>query len=99
MYAIIVSGGKQHKVAVGSVIEVEKLEGDAGVKVEFDAIMTVDGEAVLTGSAVKAKVSGEIVQQCKSKKIVIFKYKAKKNVRVKKGHRQYFTKVKITAIA
>ena len=99
MYAIIVSGGKQHKVAVGSVIEVEKLEGEAGAKVAFDAIMTVDGEAVLTGSAVKAKVSGEIVGQGKNKKIVIFKYKAKKNVRVKNGHRQYFTKVKITAIA
>ena len=99
MYAIIVTGGKQHKVAVGDVIEVEKLEGDAGAKVAFDAIMTVDGEAVLTGSDVKTKVAGEIISQGKYKKIVVFKYKAKKNVRVKKGHRQYFTKVKITAIA
>lgn len=99
MYAIIVTGGKQYKVAVGDVIEIEKLEGEAGAKVEFDAVMTVDGDTVLTGSKVKAKATGEIVSQGKNKKIVIFKYKAKKNVRVKKGHRQHFTKVKITGIA
>lgn len=99
MYAIIETGGKQYKVAVGDVVEIEKLEGEAGAKVEFTAIMTAGDDAVLTGSDVKAKVSGEIVKQGRGKKIVIFKYKAKKNVRVKKGHRQYFTKVKITSIA
>ena len=99
MYAIIETGGKQYKVAVGDVVEVEKLEGEIGTKVDFVAIMTVDGESVVTGAKVKAKATGEIVAQGRGKKLVIFKYKAKKNERVKKGHRQYFTKVKITAIA
>lgn len=99
MYAVIVTGGKQYKVGEGDVIEVEKLEGEAGAKVEFEAIMTVDGDNVAVGKDVTAKVSGEIVKQGKSKKIVVFKYKAKKNERVKNGHRQAFTKVKITKIA
>lgn len=99
MYAVILSGGKQYKVSEGDVIEVEKLEGEAGAKVEFPALMTVDGETVCIGSEVSAKVSGEIVKQGKTKKIVVFKYKAKKNERVKNGHRQAFTKVKITKIA
>lgn len=99
MYAVIVTGGKQYKVSEGDVIEVEKLSGEAGTAVEFDVIMTVDGDVVKTGSEVSAKVSGEIVKQGKTKKIVVFKYKAKKNERVKNGHRQAFTKVKITKIA
>ena len=99
MYAVIVTGGKQFKVGVGDVIEVEKLEGEAGAKVEFPAIMTVDGENVAVGGDVKVKVAGEIVKQGKTKKVVVFKYKAKKNERVKNGHRQAFTKVKITKIA
>lgn len=99
MYAVIVTGGKQYKVSEGDVIEVEKLAGEAGATVEFDAIMTVDGDVVKTGKEVSAKVSGEIVKQGKTKKVVVFKYKAKKNERVKNGHRQAFTKVKITKIA
>mgnify|MGYP000033010833 FL=1 len=99
MYAVIVTGGKQYKVSEGDVIEVEKLAGEAGAAVEFEAIMTVDGDVVKTGKEVSAKVSGEIVKQGKTKKVVVFKYKAKKNERVKNGHRQAFTKVKITKIA
>lgn len=99
MYAVIVTGGKQYKVSEGDVIEVEKLAGEAGTKVEFDAILTVDGDKIESGDSVKAKVTGEIVKQGKTKKIVVFKYKAKKNERVKNGHRQAFTKVNITAIA
>lgn len=99
MYAVIVTGGKQFKVSAGNVLEVEKLEGEVGSVVEFPAIMTVDGETVAVGSDVTAKVRGEIVKQGKSKKVVVFKYKAKKNERVKNGHRQAFTKVKITEIA
>ena len=97
MYAVIVTGGKQYKVSEGDVIEVEKLEGEAGAKVEFPAIMAVDGDTGTVGGDVKVK--GEIVKQGKTKKIVVFKYKAKKNERVKNGHRQAFTKVKITGIA
>lgn len=99
MYAVIVTGGKQYKVSEGDVIEVEKLAGEAGTKVEFDAILTVDGDKIESGDSVKTKVTGEIVKQGKTKKVVVFKYKAKKNERVKNGHRQAFTKVKITAIA
>ena len=99
MYAVIIAGGKQYKVSVGDVIEIEKIAGDAGAKVEFDAILTVDGDTIASGADVKAKVTGEIVKQGKTKKVVVFKYKAKKNERVKNGHRQAFTKVKITAIA
>lgn len=99
MYAVIVTGGKQFKVSEGDVIEVEKLEGEAGTKVEFPAIMTVDGDNIAVGGDVKVKAEGEIVKQGKTKKVVVFKYKAKKNERVKNGHRQAFTKVKITKIA
>lgn len=99
MYAVIIAGGKQYKVSVGDVIEIEKIAGEAGAKVEFDVILTVDGDTIASGADVKAKVTGEIVKQGKTKKVVVFKYKAKKNERVKNGHRQAFTKVKITAIA
>ena len=99
MYAVIIAGGKQYKVSVGDIIEIEKIAGEAGAKVEFDAILTVDGDTIASGADVKAKVTGEIVKQGKTKKVVVFKYKAKKNERVKNGHRQAFTKVKITAIA
>ncbi|MBQ7227852.1 MAG: 50S ribosomal protein L21 [Clostridia bacterium] len=99
MYAVIVTGGKQYKVSEGDVIEVEKLEGEAGTQVEFTALMVVDGENVTVGADVKATVTGEIVKQGKTKKIVVFKYKPKKNERKKNGHRQAFTKVKITKIA
>lgn len=95
----MIAGGKQYKVSVGDVIEIEKIAGEAGAKVEFDAILTVDGDTIANGTDVKAKVTGEIVKQGKTKKVVVFKYKAKKNERVKNGHRQAFTKVKITAIA
>ncbi len=99
MFAIIAQGGKQFKVSEGDVIEVEKIEGEIGTKVDMQVLMTSDGGEVLVGNDVKAKVTGEIVKQGKSKKIVIFKYKAKKNERTKKGHRQAFTKVKIVSIA
>ncbi|MBR6788549.1 MAG: 50S ribosomal protein L21 [Clostridia bacterium] len=98
MYAVIVTGGKQFKVSEGDVIEVEKLEGEAGAKVEFPALMVVDGDNVAVGADVQNTVSGEILKQGKTKKVVVFKYKPKKNERKKNGHRQAFTKVKITKI-
>ena len=98
MYAIVVSGGKQFKVGEGDVIEVEKLDGAVGDKVDLQVLMTVDGENVVAGGDVKATVSGEILSHNKAKKIVVFKYKAKKNERKKQGHRQPFTRVKIVKI-
>jgi len=98
MYAIILCGGKQYKAAEGDVIEVEKLRATPGERVELEVLMTVDGEKVLTGGEIKAKVSAEVVSHNKARKVVVFKYKPKKNVRKKKGHRQPFTKLKIGKI-
>lgn len=98
MYAVIAQGGKQYKVSVGDVVEVERIEGEIGAKVEMQALMIVNDGEVSVGEGVNAKVTGEIVKQGKGKKIVVFKYKAKKNERTKKGHRQAFTKVKINSI-
>lgn len=98
MYAIVVSGGKQFKAGVGDIIEVEKLEGAVGDKVTLDVIMTVDGENVNAGPDVKVKAQATILSHNKDRKIVVFKYKAKKNVRKKQGHRQPFTRIKISEI-
>ena len=98
MYAVVETGGKQYRVAEGDVIEVEKLSGEAGATVEFPVLMTVDGDKVVCGAEVSAKATAEIVLQGKAKKIVVFKYKAKKNERKKMGHRQCFTRVKIVKI-
>lgn len=98
MYAVIVSGGKQYKVAEGDVIEVEKLALEVGAKVELPVLLTVDGDNVVAGGDVKVKATAEVLAQGKDKKVVVFKYKAKKNVRRKLGHRQPFTKLKIVSI-
>ena len=98
MYAIVLCGGKQYKAAEGDVIEVEKLRAEAGDKVELEVLMTVDGEKILTGNDVTAKVSAEVLGHNKARKVVVFKYKPKKNVRKKKGHRQTFTRLKIGKI-
>ena len=98
MYAVIVSGGKQYKVAEGDVIEVEKLALEVGAKVELPVLLTVDGDNVVAGGDVKVKGTAEVLAQGKDKKVVVFKYKAKKNVRRKLGHRQPFTKLKIVSI-
>ena len=100
MFASIKTGGKQYKVSEGDVIKVEKIEAEAGDKIEFDQVLMVAGDDVKVGSPVVegAKVSAEVLDQKKDKKIVIFKFKAKKNYRKKKGHRQPYTLVKIEKI-
>ena len=100
MYAIIVTGGKQYKVTEGEVLNVEKLDNKAGDKLKFEPIMCAkDGKAVIGTPTVEgASVSAEVLSQGKDKKIMIFKYKAKKNVRKRQGHRQPFTQIKITKI-
>ena len=99
MYAIILSGGKQYKVAEGDVIEVEKLYASAGEKVELEVLLTVNGDKVLSGTEIKSPVKGEVLGNVKGKKVVVYKYKPKKNVRRKKGHRQQYTRVKIGKIS
>ena len=101
MYAVIESCGKQYKVAEGDVVFFEKLDAEEGKKVTFDKVILVsDDKKVQVGNPyVKGiKVEGKVVSHGKGKKILVFKYKAKKNYRRTQGHRQPYTKVEITNI-
>ena len=99
MYAVIRAGGKQYKVAPGDVIRVEKMNGTDG-QVEFGDVLAVSAEA---GSVVRpgaeARVAGEIIDQGRGDKIIVFHYKRKKQYKKLRGHRQDFTAVRITEIA
>ena len=100
MYAVIETGGKQYRVAEGDVITIEKLGVEAGQKVEFDKVLVMgEGADIQIGAPyVDAKVYGTVVENGKGKKVIIFKYKAKKDYRKKQGHRQPYTMVQITGI-
>ena len=101
MYAVIKTGGKQYRVQQGDVIFVEKIDAQADEAVTFEEVLLVnDGEATKIGTPVVegAKVEGKVLSQVKAAKIVVYKYKAKKNERKKQGHRQPYTKVEITAV-
>jgi large subunit ribosomal protein L21 len=99
MYAIIENGSKQYKVAVGDTVKFEKLDAEVGANVEFNVLLVSDEAGIKVGEDAKAfKVTGEVLKQDKSKKVIVFEYKAKKNERKKQGHRQPFTAVKITEI-
>ena len=100
MYAVIVSGGKQYKVTEGEVLKLEKLNSEVGAKIELDTIMVSDEQGVKLGEQVKGyKVVAEVIAQDKMRKVVVYKYKSKKNERKKQGHRQPFTAVKIESIS
>ena len=102
MNAIIVTGGKQYKVAEGDVLFIEKLDVEAGESVKFDQVLAIiDGEEATFGAPVVegACVEAKIVKNGKGKKIRIFKYNPKKGYRKRQGHRQPYTKVEITKIA
>ncbi|HPY36562.1 MAG TPA: 50S ribosomal protein L21 [Clostridia bacterium] len=100
MYAIIQTGGKQFKVQPGDEILVEKLKAEPGDEVGFDVLLLADGENVQVGKPVLEGVSAKakVVEHGKSKKVVVFKYKPKKNYRVKQGHRQPYTRVEILSL-
>ena len=101
MYAIIESCGKQYKVAEGDVVFFEKLDAEEGKKVTFDKVILVSNDKKIEVGApyVKGiKVEGKVVSHEKEKKILVYKYKAKKNYRRTQGHRQPYTKVEITKI-
>ena len=101
MYAVIEACGKQYKVTKGDVVFFEKLDAEEGKKVTFDKVVLLsnDGKVEVGAPYVKGiKVEGKVVAHGKGKKIVVFKYKAKKNYKRKQGHRQPYTKVEITAI-
>ncbi len=101
MYAVIKTGGKQYRVQEGDVLMVEKLDVTEGSKVQFDEVLAISdenglkvGTPVVEGATVEANVLG----QGKGKKIIVFKFKKKKDYRRKQGHRQPYTKVQITKI-
>lgn len=101
MYAVIETGGKQFKVQEGDVLRVELLHAEAGETVVIDKVLMVNKDGQLSVGApyvAGAKVSLKVEENGKGKKIVVFKYKAKKNYRKKKGHRQPYTKVTVEKI-
>lgn len=99
MYAIIATGGKQYKVSEGDIIYIEKLDNEPEDIVEFPVLM-LGGDKVVAGTPLVegATVMGKVIQNGRGQKIVVYKYKSKKNYRRKAGHRQPFTKVEITSI-
>ena len=100
MFAIVETGGKQYKVQAGDVIYIEKIANEVGSNVEFDQVLAVSGEKMTVGDPIVkgAKVCGTVLSQGKAKKVIVFKYKAKKNERKKKGHRQAYTNIVIESI-
>jgi large subunit ribosomal protein L21 len=103
MYAVIQTGGKQYRVEPGKTVLVEKLDGDKGTQVVFDQVLLVssgDGGSVTVGKPTVsgAKVTGEIVEQTRGDKLVVFKFRRRKNYVRRNGHRQDLTVVKVAAI-
>ena len=102
MYAIIETGGKQYRVTEGQQIRIEKIKADNGQQVKFDRVLVLgDGAEAKVGAPYVdgAAVFGDVIETGKGKKVIIFKYKAKKDYRKKQGHRQPYTLVEITGIS
>ena len=100
MYAVVKTGGKQYKVEPNQIFEVERLDLEVGTTLELNALMVVNENEVLTGTPVveNAKVITKVINHGKGAKLHIFKYKPKKRVRTKMGHRQQFTSLKVLEI-
>ena len=99
MYAIVKAGGKQYKVTEGLVFETEVVNAEVNGTVELEAVLVADENNVLVGAqAANAKVVATVVEHGRGKKINIFTYKAKKNIRKRQGHRQPYTKLKVESI-
>jgi large subunit ribosomal protein L21 len=101
MYAVVETGGKQYKVAVGDTVMVEHLESQVGDTIALDRVLMVsDGEAVQIGRPFVegAHVSAEVVEHGRGKKVIVFKYRPKQRYRRKRGHRQMYTRLSITGI-
>ncbi len=102
MFAVIKTGGKQYRVAKDDVLTVEKLDGDAGAKIEFkDVLMVGEGATVKVGKPLisGATVTAELVEQTRGPKVIAFKKRRRKNSRRKRGHRQDLSTVRITGIS
>jgi len=101
MYAIVETGGKQYKVAIGDTVDVERLDAEIGEAVALDRVLMVsDQDDVRVGNPALegAQVSATVMAQAKAPKVIVFKYRAKQRYRVKKGHRQEYTRLRIDAI-
>ena len=100
MYAVIESGGKQHRVIEGETLKLEKIEVATGETVEFDKVLMVGGDTIKIGTplVVGSKVTAEVIAHGRHKKIKIIKFNRRKHYRRETGHRQWFTEVKITDI-
>jgi len=100
MYAVIESGGKQHRVIEGETLKLEKIEVATGETVEFDKVLMVGGDTIKIGTPLLAgsKVTAEVIAHGRHKKIKIVKFNRRKHYRRETGHRQWFTEVKITGI-
>ncbi len=100
MYAIVRSGGRQHKVAVGDVLEVDRLDGAVGSSISLTPLLLVDGDAVTSDASAlgSASVTAEVLAEIKGPKIRILKFKNKTRYRKRQGHRQRYTKVLVTDI-
>lgn len=102
MYAIIKTGGKQYKVREGETLKVEKLPAEVGDSIDFDQVMMIaDGDKINVGAPLieGGKVTAEVTEHGRGKKIMIIKFKRRKHHRKQMGHRQSFTEIKVTAIA
>ena len=99
-FAVIRTGGKQYRVEPGTLIRVEKIEGDVGAAIEFNEVLLAGGDAIRIGTPLVegAIVRGQIVAHARDKKVLIFKKKRRKNYRRRRGHRQSLTTVKVTEI-
>jgi|TARA_Y100000758_G_scaffold263897_1_gene203002 large subunit ribosomal protein L21 len=100
-YAILKTGGKQYQVGLGAVLDVEKLDADAGDTVELSEVLmlSLDGTLTIGTPTIEgAKVIGVVEEQHRAKKITVFKFKAKHRLRKKTGHRQYLTRLRVTDI-
>ncbi|WP_239332065.1 50S ribosomal protein L21 [Frankia sp. CiP3] len=100
MYAVVASGGKQHKVAVGDVVDVELVKGEPGVTVNLPALLLVDGDVVThdRDALAAVEVTAEVVEVVKGPKIRIHKFKNKTGYHKRQGHRQKFTRLRVTGI-
>ncbi|GAA1719485.1 50S ribosomal protein L21 [Propioniferax innocua] len=100
MYAIVRSGGRQHKVAVGDVVEIDKVADEVGSSLKLQPLLLVDGDTVTSdrGALDKASVTAEVLDESKGPKIRIVRYKNKTGYRRRVGHRQRYTRVKVTGI-
>lgn len=101
MYAIVESGGKQYRLVIGQMVDVERLDVNVGESVELDRVLMVsDGDSIQVGQPVldQARVAATVIEHGRGRKVIVFKYRPKQRYRVKNGHRQEYTRLRIDAI-